>query len=192
MHFSKAILLIAIVATAGCSVTPYRNDFACALKDDYGKCIDMAGAYEEAVTGRDSGAPRLSKKGKAVEPVTTPVGVTASPTAAPVQSSPDSAALAVSAAADEFGAYRAAVYQQMRGMLTNPTAPMIRPARTVRTLIISYENRENRNRLYMPRYVFSISEESQFVMGEYLNRRSDLVPASVVQVSEDSMQKDVH
>ena len=100
--------------------------------------------------------------------------------------------MAASQDADQYGAYRSAVYQQMRSMLTTPTTPMVRPAQTVRTLIISYANREDRSRLYMPRYVFSIAEGPQFVMGEYLNRRSELVPESVVSVSQDSMTQDTH
>jgi len=193
MDFYKISLLCLVVAASGCSITPYRNDFACALQDDYGKCIDVQGAYNEAVTGKDSGAPRLSRKGDQVEPTTTPSGVVMSPTSGRgnPQTSGDTT-MAVSPNTDEYGAYRTAVYQQMRGMLTTPTTPMVRPATTVRTLIISYANRQDRSRLYMPRYVFSISEGPQFVMGEYLNRRSELLPESVVKVSQDSMTKDTH
>lgn len=189
----RHLILLIVIGTAGCSVTPYRNDFACALQDDYGKCIDVQGAYNEAVTGQDSGAPRLSKKGKQVQPTVTAPGHVTRPTSGPSQSTSDSdATLAISPDADQYGAYQTAVYQQMRSMLTTPTTPMVRPAQTVRTLIISYANRENKSRLYMPRYVFSIAEGPQFVMGEYLNRRAELVPDSLVTVSQESMTKDTH
>ncbi|MCH9674340.1 MAG: TraV family lipoprotein [Gammaproteobacteria bacterium] len=193
MRFYKISLLCLVVGAAGCSVTPYRNDFACALQDDYGKCIDVQGAYNEAVTGKDSGAPRLSRKGDQVQPMATPSGVVMSPTSGRGSSQTNGdTTMAVTPHMDEYGAYRSAVYQQMRTMLTTPTTPMVKPATTVRTLIISYANRQDRSRLYMPRYVFSISEGPQFVMGEYLNRRPELVPDSVVKVSQESMTKDTH
>ncbi len=194
MRYFKGVTLLLVVLTSGCSITPYRGEFACSLKDDYGKCIDVHGAYNEAVTGVDSGAPRLSRKGKQVEPLVTPPSSSQAPriqnnSASPI---PGDLTLAVNANTDEYGAYRSAVYQQMRAMLASPTSPMVRPAQTVRTLIISYSNRRDSRRLYMPRYVFSISEGPQFVMGEYLNHRSDLIPTSVVKVSQESMMKGTH
>ncbi len=69
---------------------------------------------------------------------------------------------------------------------------MVRAPQTVRTLILSYEKRDDSSRLYMPRYVFSISEGPSFVLGQYLDRSADLLPGSVVNVSQDDLTKDRH
>ncbi|MCR9260877.1 MAG: TraV family lipoprotein [Pseudomonadaceae bacterium] len=189
MRLYKISLVSLLIGASGCSITPYRDNFACALQDDYGKCIDVQGAYNEAVTGQDSGASKLRKRGDQVQPTTTPTGDVMRPTRG---SSGGDTTTAVTSGMDEYGAYRSAVYQHMRSLLNTPTTPMVRPATTIRTLIISYANRENPRRLYMPRYVFSISQGPQFVMGEYLNRRTELMPESVVKVSQESMTKDTH
>ncbi len=74
MRTSNGILIAIVLLTGACGTTPYREEFACALQDDYGKCIDVQGAYQEAVTGVDSGAARLSRKGRPVEPLQTAAG----------------------------------------------------------------------------------------------------------------------
>ncbi len=188
MRFSNDMLLAIVMMTSACGSTPYREDFACSLKDDYGKCIDLQGAYREAVNGVDSGAARLSQKGKPVEPLQG----TASTSANDAAASDANWTSNTSADLDHYGAYRSALYQQLRSMLRAPTTPMIRAPRTVRTLILSYEKRDDSSRLYMPRYVFSIHQGPSFVLGQYLDRNADLLPSSVVNVSQDDLTKDRH
>ena len=190
MRFSNGILLAIVMMTSACGSTPYREDFACSLKDDYGKCIDVQGAYREAVNGIDSGAPRLSQKRRPVEPLQRTAN-TARASANGVAAS-DVNWTGRGADLDHYGAYRSALYQQLRSMLRAPTTPMIRAPQTVRTLILSYEKRDDSSRLYMPRYVFSISEGPSFVLGQYLDRSADLLPSSVVNVSQDDLSKDRH
>jgi conjugal transfer pilus assembly protein TraV len=45
---------------------------------------------------------------------------------------------------------------------------MLRQGRTVRTLILPYADRTRPDRLYMPRFVYSIVESPQWVVGDYL------------------------
>ena len=59
----------------------------------------------------------------------------------------------------------------LKELIDQPITPMLSQPKTVRTLIISYSPSSQRDRLYMPRYVFSIIENSQFVLGEYLNKK---------------------
>lgn len=40
MTIKPVSLILAALALSGCSVLPYDNDFACKLKDSYGKCIN--------------------------------------------------------------------------------------------------------------------------------------------------------
>ncbi len=177
MRISSGLLSAIVMLTGACNSTPYREEFACALQDDYGKCIDVQGAYQEAVTGVDSGAARLSQKGPPVEPLQTAASATDGWS---------------SAIFDQYGAYRSALYAQLRSMLRAPVTPMIRAPQTVRTLILSYQKRDDGSRLYMPRYVFSISEGPSFVLRQYLDRSDDLLPSSVVNVSQDDLSKDRH
>ncbi len=188
MRISNGILIAIVMMSSACGTTPYREDFACSLKDDYGTCIDVQGAYREAVNGVDSGAARLSQKGKPVEPLQR----TASTSANGVATNDANWTGNISADLDHYGAYRSALYQQLRSMLRAPATPMVRAPQTVRTLILSYEKRDDSSRLYMPRYVFSISEGPSFVLGQYLDRSADLLPGSVVNVTQDDLTKDRH
>ncbi len=188
MRISNGILIAIVMMSSACGTTPYREDFACSLKDDYGKCIDVQGAYREAVNGVDSGAPRLSQNGRPVEPLQG----TASTSANGAAASDANWTSNTSADLDHYGAYRSALYEELRSMLRAPATPMVRAPQTIRTLILSYEKRDDRSRLYMPRYVFSISEGPSFVLGQYLDRSADLLPGSVVNVTQDDLTKDRH
>ena len=191
MRIFSAFLIAIVMLTGACGTTPYREEFACALQDDYGKCIDVQGAYREAVSGVDSGAPRLSQKGKPVEPLQRTAS-TARTSANGVAANDADWIDGASADLDHYGAYRSALYQQLRSMLIAPTTPMVRAPQTVRTLILSYQKRDDGSRLYMPRYVFSISKGPSFVLGQYLDRSKDLLPNSVVNVSQEDLSKDRH
>ena len=191
MRISSAFLIFVVMLMGACGTTPYREEFACALQDDYGKCIDVQGAYQEAVSGVDSGAPRLSQKGKPVEPLKTAASAAHGSSSGTAVADASGSRIA-SANFDQYGAYRSALYAQLRSMLIAPTTPMVRAPKTVRTLILSYQKRDDGSRLYMPRYVFSISEGPSFVLGQYLDRSDDLLPNSVVNVSQEDLSKDRH
>ncbi len=191
MRISNGILIAIVMMSSACGSTPYREEFACSLKDDYGKCIDVQGAYREAVNGVDSGAPRLSQKGKPVEPPQKAASTARAPVSGAAASDANWTSN-ISADLDHYGAYRSALYQQLRSMLRAPATPMVRAPQTVRTLILSYEKRDDSSRLYMPRYVFSIHQGPSFVLGQYLDRSADLLPSSVVNVSQDDLTKDRH
>ena len=45
---------------------------------------------------------------------------------------------------------------------------MLKSPRTVRTLILPYADRQRPDRLYMPRYVYSILDTPSWVVGNYL------------------------
>jgi len=63
-----------------------------------------------------------------------------------------------------------------------PVTPMLRPGRAIRTLILPYADRERPDRLYMPRYIYSILDKPQWVVGDYLV--SPVNPAARVPVLE--------
>lgn len=158
MKVTTLLMMTAVVVLSGCSMLPYESKSSCNMEKQYGKCIDVEGAYEEAVTGEDSGAPKLHKvsEGAPKEAVTTSkqAGV--------------SAESQTPLGANEYRNYQDSRYQTLSEIINEPRAPMLSPPRTVRTLIISYTPNQEKKRLYMPRYVYSIIEESEFVLGQYL------------------------
>jgi len=48
---------------------------------------------------------------------------------------------------------------------------MLKPPKTVRTLILPYSKNNENKRLYMPRYVYSVVENPQWVLGDYLHNK---------------------
>jgi conjugal transfer pilus assembly protein TraV len=53
-----------------------------------------------------------------------------------------------------YAGYRESVYRELQGLIDQPVTPMLKPARTVRTLILPYADQHRPDRLYMQRYVF--------------------------------------
>ena len=155
--------VVGIAILGGCSIMPYENEFSCRAEDNYGKCIDVAGAYEEAVTGVERGKrlaagehQRSSERGQlsteAEEGGAAPTTNTA------------------------YADYRSAVYSELGELVRAPVTPMVRPPQAMRTLVVSYSKSNQKKRLYMPRYVYTIVEGPSWVMGEYLDREQRLVP----------------
>ncbi|WP_176590652.1 TraV family lipoprotein [Sphingobium sp. EM0848] len=155
-RFHRAIFaLSALVTVTGCAtigsmMSPYSEKFSC-KNDDHGQCIHPERAYEDAVAGTPSksdprvtndkamlhGKHAMSRIGKGVQ----------------------------RAGADAWGSYRDSVYQELKGLIDAPTTPMLKPARTVRTLILPYADRQRPDRLYMPRYVYSVVDRPVWVVG---------------------------
>jgi conjugal transfer pilus assembly protein TraV len=60
--------------------------------------------------------------------------------------------------------YRDSVYRELKALIDAPVTPMLKPARTVRTLILPYADRQRPDRLYMPRYVYSVLDKPVWVV----------------------------
>ena len=175
MPKSSALIIALALVCSACGTMPYREDFACALKDDYGKCINVAGAYLEAVTGIESHAPSLRNKGRSVTPID------ASRVGGQHQQDVQTGSI------EAYAAYRRALYSELEALLAAPETPMLRAPRTIRTLILSYEKPDDSKRLYMPRYVFTVVEEPAFVLGQYLDRGQHLSINPMLRLTEDGM-----
>jgi len=145
-------LLLSGCATLGSVMSPYSGKFSC-KNDDHGQCIHPEKAYEDAVAGLASKSdPRVSNDRALLED-----GKRGSSTK-PRRAAPPSA----------YGSYRDSVYQELKGLLEAPVTPMLKPARTVRTLILPYADRQRPDRLYMPRYIYSIVDKPVWVVGSAL------------------------
>jgi conjugal transfer pilus assembly protein TraV len=158
-------LWLALLGTgilSGCQVlVPYDNEFACAKSHDYGKCMDVQSAYEDARANAGSA------------PTATPAAAKSKSGArsAPAKSPPGTAEMRGELVREAFAPVdgdervREARYRELAGLIENPVTPLIQPARVLRTLIVSYSAGDA---LYMPRYVYYIAEDAKFVLGDYL------------------------
>jgi conjugal transfer pilus assembly protein TraV len=144
---ASSLCLLSGCATMGSLMSPYSEKFDC-KNDDHGQCIHPQRAYEDAVAGTASKSdPSVTNDRKKLRDAT---GERRSRKAAP---------------ASAYGTYRDSVYQELKGLLEAPVTPMLKPSRTVRTLILPYADRQRPDRLYMPRYVYSIIDKPVWVVG---------------------------
>ncbi|ATP19966.1 MULTISPECIES: TraV family lipoprotein [Sphingobium] len=149
------LLLLGILpgcTTLGSAMSPYPEKFSC-KNSDHGQCIHPEKAYADAVAGRASKSdPKVTNGSK--------TGESARNT--------DTQRTGRRSAADGYVGYRSSVYRELQGLVEAPVTPMLRPGRTIRTLILPYADRDRPERLYMPRYVYSILDKPQWVVGDYL------------------------
>ena len=145
-----ASLLLSGCTTMGSLMSPYPEKFSC-KNDDHGQCIHPGRAYEDAVAGVPSKSdPAVTNDRKKLRDPSAGArarggGKTPTPSA--------------------YAGYRDSVYQELKGLIEAPVTPMLKPARTVRTLILPYADRQRPDRLYMPRYVYSIVDKPVWVVG---------------------------
>lgn len=144
---AAAVLLLPGCATMGSLMSPYSEKFDC-KNSDHGQCIHPEKAYEDAVAGVAS---------KSDPAVTNDKKLLREQAAA---RAPDRRG-----AGAAYGSYKDSVYRELKGLIEAPVTPMLKPARTVRTLILPYADRQRPDRLYMPRYVYSILDKPVWVVG---------------------------
>ncbi|AOH85819.1 conjugal transfer protein TraV [Sphingomonas panacis] len=139
-------------AAVGSMMSPYSEKFDC-KNSDHGQCIHPDRAYEDAVAGVASKSdPRVTNDRAMLR-----------------DQAPDKEKAkgrsGNNAASTAYGSYRDSVYQELKGLIEAPVTPMLKPARTVRTLILPYADRQRPDRLYMPRYVYSVIDKPVWVVG---------------------------
>lgn len=160
------ILFAAIVPLSGCAtigsmMSPYSEKFSC-KNSDHGQCIHPEKAYEDALAGRRPRSdPAVTRDKKLLRDPGTPQAETALGTGASAQAGGK-------AVPGAYAGYRDSVYRELQGLIDQPVTPMLKPAQAVRTLILPYADRQRSDRLYMPRYVYSILERPSWVVGGYL------------------------
>lgn len=156
-------LVIATLLLTGCqALVPYDSEFACAKSHDYGKCMDVQSAYEEARAGEplDAGPTEPAtpfRQGKSRTPSTPQ-------SARPAELRGDLVREAFEPG-DATARLRDARYRELAGLIEDPVTPLVRAPKVLRTLIVSYSAGDA---LYMPRYMYYFGEDAQFVLGDYL------------------------
>ena len=137
-------------ATVGAMMSPYSEKFDC-KNSAHGQCIHPDRAYEDAVAGVASKSDPKVPNDRAM--------LRGQDTARP------SARSRNERAGNAYGSYRDSVYRELKGLVEAPVTPMLKPAQTVRTLILPYADRQRPDRLYMPRYVYSGVDKPVWVVG---------------------------
>lgn len=155
------VLMLAAAVLAGCkALVPYDSEFACAKSHDYGQCMDVQSAYEHARA--NEGPASAGSPGSQFKPgARTPTGRT---TTTRVEQR-GALLREVYEPADQATRLREARYREIAGLIENPVTPVVRAPKVLRTLIVSYSAGDT---LYMPRFVYTIAEDSRFVLGDYL------------------------
>jgi conjugal transfer pilus assembly protein TraV len=154
-----AALPLSGCATVGSIMSPYSEKFSC-KNSDHGQCIHPEKAYEDAVAGRTPRSdPAVTRDKKLLR-----AGEAAQ--ADGVQPGTNVPRGKVMPGA--YAGYRDSVYRELQGLIDQPVTPMLKPSQAVRTLILPYADRQRPDRLYMPRYVYSILERPSWVVGGYL------------------------
>ena len=146
--FATAFILALFLSA--CSVLPYENDYSCRLKDNYGKCMSIQESYQGA---KDNAANLELVPGKRVE----------------LQQHARTKNGDVANQISSEHMYIEALYREMAALIREPETPITRAPKELRTLILSYTGDKDSKTLYMPRYIYSIVEDANFVIQHYFN-----------------------
>lgn len=139
-------ILLVTFFVSGCSIMPYENDYSCRIKDNFGKCMSIQQSYD-------------GSKGQDLEPGThNRISINGEK-----RNSRSSKSVATSSQ-DE---YLQSLYSEMADLIHQPETPMVKPAKTIRTLILSYSGTTDKKTLYMPRFVYSIVDDAEFILNQY-------------------------
>jgi conjugal transfer pilus assembly protein TraV len=175
---ASALSLVAILpgcTALGSALSPYPEKFSC-KNSDHGQCVHPDQAYADAKAGRPSRSdPSVTNDKKLL--------MGDQPHASPRQRGERG----TSYGDTPYLGYRDSVYRELKGIIDAPVTPMLRPGRSVRTLILPYADRERPDRLYMPRYVYSMVDTPRWVVADYLINPVD--PAARVPVLEQSQDR---
>ncbi len=147
---------------SGCSaLMPYDDEFGCRPKDGTGKCADMNKAYKQAVTGVTYAQTQLEPNKQTLAP-----------------------------AQNAYGQYVDRYYAEISSMVDKPITPMVKQAKTIRTLILPYPSKTGEIKtLWMERYAYTIVREPDFVLGQYLSQKPRLLEHFVKNADDAATQK---
>lgn len=174
------LLALSGCAAAGSMMSPYSEKFSC-KNSDHGQCIHPEKAWADAVAGRPSKSdPVVTNNRKLLAP-----DQIAAPVAASAKAQIPDKALKLSGKPSErpqvaTNAQAKPSTGEMGGPATGNATPMLKPSRTLRTLILPYADRQRPDRLYMARYVYSIIDRPAWVVGDYLVEPAGRVPTPPV------------
>lgn len=142
-------IIFVLSVLSGCStLMPYNTEFQCSSPDK-GKCATVKAAYDESkkntVTGAAVGKKSAEGKDKDI----------GAEKPKEKENTPDA----------EAGVYKNNLQKELSNLLEAPVTPVIIPPKVLRVLIFPYPDKKF---LYMPRYVYMMTDEPEWVIGNYL------------------------
>ena len=171
------IIVLAFIFTAGCSILmPYKSEFQCPDKDP-GKCVTVKEAYRESKGFVRSSPSRDEEDGKKdhgfvddddvlLDPSEEEPGrVSSTGKDTEKTESPEVSEQAETVSSDEDDMYRASLQKELTELIQMPVTPVVIPPRVMRILVLPYPEGD---RLYMPRYIYLMVDDPEWVLGNYL------------------------
>lgn len=161
-----SLLLLSGCATLGSALSPYSEKFSC-KNSDHGQCIHPEQAYADAVAGRASKSDPVVTNDRKLLAAEDRLSARKDKKRAR-ERLVDGKAPAVAPPPNAYAGLAAGV--------ADSGTPLLRPSRTVRTLILPYADRQRPDRLYMSRFVYSMLGQPAWVVGSYLVEPVGKVP----------------
>jgi conjugal transfer pilus assembly protein TraV len=154
VKFLKIIVLLAILATTGCStVGVYDDKFTCPATYN-GRCISVPGAYDLAKKGQDG--PEYDPAIEHEKSVCPDGKCGSTKVLVPVQPQTGEGVAQVT--------YKESLYKRFDSLLKEPTTPVVAPPQVMRVLLLPYKGEGNE--LYMLRYVYFFVDEPKWILGD--------------------------
>ncbi|MHA3790478.1 TraV family lipoprotein [Sphingomonas sp. YL-JM2C] len=169
---SLPFIFLSGCATLGSALSPYSEKFSC-KNSDHGQCIHPEQAYEDAVAGRKSKSDPAVTNDKKLLAAEDRAAAKEKVRDRKASARGSKAAAASSPAPDRS-------YADLASSVSDAGTPMLRPSRTVRTLILPYADRQRPDRLYMSRFVYSMLGQPAWVVGSYLVEPAGKAPSPPV------------
>lgn len=153
-----SLICCAIGLVQGCSIlVPYEENFACEGKDDFGRCVSVSGAYEQAVTGVEQGEVITRDRKKPKKHDNPMISTNENPYS-------DNG---------RYQSYKESVYQELQGLIKSPQTPMMKKAEVVRTLVLNYQSEMPGSPLFMHRYVYFFGDDPKWVLGQNRHKKNE-------------------
>lgn len=148
------IIFILTVFLSGCgTLMPYNTEFQCSSPDK-GKCATVKAAYDESKKNRVNGVA-VGKNSAEDKELKKDIGT----------ENPQKKENTLETEVGEV--YKSSLQKELSNLLESPVTPVIIPPKVIRVLIFPYPDKKF---LYMPRYVYMMTDEPEWVIGNYLLR----------------------
>lgn len=143
-----AAVATAALALNGCALfVPFESEFMCERTNEFGQCITVEGAYDQAVGGVSHAKPTDSRRER--------------------NRRRRGEVLVAGPDAEAHSRYRAAEYERMLALMDQPVAPLVRPPKVLQTLVVAYSASDRT--LFSPRFIYYFADHGGFLFGDYLN-----------------------
>lgn len=129
-----------LILFSGCSIfTPYKSSYNCP-KGDKGKCVSAKEAYKDSFKKTEESVKDKEETGQKGKKE--------------------------SQEKEAENLYLSSLQKELASLIEDPVTPVVLPPKVIRVLIFQYNNK---NVLYMPRFIYMTVGDPIWVMGDYLN-----------------------